>query len=216
MGKSALLGAWAVERSAVRHFAQEGDLATCGAAQILENLCLQLAKRSGSHWQPPPEASPRTLRAEFDSLLASAAEQGAVDIVLDGLDEDARASRLASGRQASEMVLPWLPDPSGLPPGVALVVSTRPELLDDPCFRSKLGRDKAEHVVLGRLAADEVRAVLFGVHSKYEVLDSPGYVEVVVARSEGSPLYLRLLAEDLVEQRLPYGDTTTLPLGVVD
>src|SRR5262249_22524082 len=40
-------------------------------------------------------------------------------------------------------------------------------------------------------------------------------VEAIVRRSERSPLYLRMLCEDLAEHRLPFGEIERLPRGVV-
>src|SRR5262249_27119570 len=74
--------------------------------------------------------------------------------------------------------------------------------------------DRAEPLQLGRMSDDDVRALLYQVRSKYEVLDARAYVDAIVDRSEGSPLYLRMLLEDLSEGRLTFGQIQALPQGV--
>jgi hypothetical protein len=102
-----------------------------------------------------------------------------------------------------------------LPDGVRLVVSTRPELLEHSGFAAKFGADRCVQLEVGRLSDTDVRALLYQVRSKYVVLEAQQYLDAVLARSEGSPLYLRMLLEELVEGRRKFGDIDDLPRGVV-
>jgi hypothetical protein len=78
----------------------------------------------------------------------------------------------AQGIETTETVVNWLPDPSLLPDGARLVLSTLPELLEHFALAAKFGQDKAERLELSRMTNAEVRALLFQVRSKYEVLEA--------------------------------------------
>lgn len=219
MGKSGLLARWAEQRGAVRHFMREGDAATYDVARVFENLGLQVAERYGVLWERPSMPEPHEYRKAFLDTLAKASEKtrggadGGVLLIIDGLDEAARSIGHVQG--VGEGIVAWLPDPVMLPDGVRVVLSTRPELLDRPTFVAKYGRDKAEWVEIGRMSDADVRALLFQVRSKYEVLEAGEYVDAIVERSAGSPLYLRMLVEDLEEGRLTFGQVESLPSGVI-
>jgi hypothetical protein len=215
MGKSALLSRWAADRAAIRHFVREGDAATYEPARVFENLALQLAARFQLPWKTPSSPEPAAYRQAFEEMLGDAAGKSSVIVVIDGLDEAVRATAHGQGAESSRSVLDWLPDPLTLPERARLVVSTRPDLLAHPAFASKFGSDKAQRLDLDRLTDADVRALLFQVRSKYEVLEAHHYLDAIVERSEGSPLYLRMLLEDLAEGRLAFGEVEALPRGLV-
>jgi WD40 repeat protein len=217
MGKSALLAKWADENNAARHFIREGDVVTYDAARVFENLGLQLAERFEVQWKTPQQMEAFAYRQAFEEVLKAAAEQagGQVVVVVDGLDEAVRALAKGRGIEIAQTIVDYLPDTALLPEGVRLIVSTRPELLEHSAFAAKFGEDKAEHLKPGRLTDADVRALLFQVRSKYEVLESEAYVDAIVERSEGSPLYLRMLLEELSEGHLTFGQIEMLPRGVV-
>jgi tetratricopeptide (TPR) repeat protein len=215
MGKSALLARWAEEHQALRHFLREGDALTYEPVHLFENLALQLSEKFGVAWQAPDRPDPAAFRAAFEETLRNAAAKGPVVLVLDGLDEAVRAQSRGRGMESVATLLDWLPEPAFLPEGVRWILSTRPELLEHGAFRAKFGRDKAAHLELGRMSDEEVRALLYQVRSKYEVLGREDYVQAVVQRSEGNPLYLRMLLEDIAEGRITFGEVEQLPRGVI-
>ena len=94
-------------------------------------------------------------------------------------------------------------------------MSTRPELLKHRAFAAKFGQDKATWMELGKLSDADVRALLYQVRSKYDVLQAGEYVDAITRRSDGNPLYLRMLLEDLEEGRLTFGQIDILPTGLV-
>ncbi|MFN8521690.1 MAG: NACHT domain-containing protein [Chloroflexota bacterium] len=213
LGKSALLAKWADTHGAVRHFIREGDAATYDALRVFENLGRQVSERCTVPWQPPAQLEPAAYRRAFDETLTAAVTKGPVVLVVDGLDEAVRSGSRGRGTEGAQTIVDWLPDPGLLPEGARLIVSTRPELLEHAGFAAKYGQDKAEHLVLDRLSDADVRALLYQVRSKYEVLDAPEYVEAVVVRSEGNSLYLRMLLDDLAEGRVTFGQSDLLPFG---
>jgi hypothetical protein len=218
MGKSALLATWAAQQRAIRHFIREGDAQTYDVLRIFENLGRQLSEQYNVAWESPRTPDPVDYRRAFETTLDRAAQAASSPIVLviDGLDEAVRAGNADQDRGARQTIVDWLPEPTMLPDGVRLILSTRPELLEHAAFAAKFDRDKADRLEPGRLTDIEVRAILYQIWSKYEVLAAPDYVDAIVQRSEGSPLYLRMLVEDLIEGRMTFGEIATLPQGVTD
>jgi hypothetical protein len=79
-----------------------------------------------------------------------------------------------------------------------------------------MSRD-AEHrqeMRLGPLGRGEVRALLHDVVDKYDPNLSSEYIDAVLDRSEGNPLYLRLLCEQLFVGQRHLGDMGSLPRQV--
>lgn len=215
MGKSALLARWADERQAIRHFLREGDVATYEPVQVFKNLSLQLSEKFGIPWKAPDQLDPVAYRAAFDQTLQEAVKKGQVILVIDGLDEGVRAQAKGKAMETVQTLVDWLPEPAFIPEGVRMILSTRPELLEHRSFGAKFGEDKAEHLLLGRMTDEDVRALLYQVRSKYDVLERPEYVQAIVERSEGNPLYLRMLLEDMAEGRIAFGNIEQLPKGVI-
>jgi len=217
MGKTALLARWSqdyAEQTAV-HFLREGDAATTDPAAVLESLARQVSARLKKTWQATVAREPADLRKRLVGLLQEAGDKRvALTLVIDGLDEAVRSSS-TGGRSGEQTVLEWLPAPEILPVTTRLVLTTRPELLDHPSFKAKFGTDKAQHHDLQRLSPAEIRALLYQVRSKYEVLKAAAYLDTIVARSEGNPLYVTLLMEDLAEERQIFGDVESLPTGLI-
>lgn len=217
VGKSTLLAKWASDHQAIRHFIREGDAGTYKPISVFGNLIRQLRERFGVEPLSSPQPDPLAYRQAFSEVLQAATNVTGepVVIVVDGLDEAARSAFYSSERDSDLSIVDYLPDPSQLPNGVCLLVSTRPALLDHSAFAAKFERDKAKRLTLGKLTEIEVRALLYQVRSKYDVLAAPEYVEAVVKQSEGNPLYLKMLVEDLAERQLVFGQTDALPTGVV-
>jgi WD40 repeat protein len=215
-GKTALLAQWAKKEVSARHFIREGDPATEEPAAIFENIGLQLAKTYSLEWKRPPSTNVADYRAEFERILTevSAKSNAPIVIQLDGLDEAERTARASKPGKAAKTILDWLPDPTLLPSNIRWIFSIRPELLDDPDFAAKFGTDKAEHLVLPKMTAGDVRSLLHKVCRWQEVFNAAKQVEKIVERSEGSPLYLRMLIEDLANRRITLGQVDQLPSGI--
>jgi tetratricopeptide (TPR) repeat protein len=226
-GKSALLAKWTEtlaknlrsagsepSQGSARHFIRDGDAATYDTNHIFENLALQLSEQYQVKWKPLNTPETHEYRQAFMETLQAAADKAdrPVLVVIDGLDEAERA--LKRQDRYGQTIVTWLPEPMLLPDNVRLILATRPELLDHRDFSAKFDRDKAERLELGKMTDNDVCALLSQVRSKYDVLDAPEYVEAIVERSEGSPLYLRMLLEDLSEGRITFGEIETLPKGV--
>jgi WD40 repeat protein len=216
VGKTSLLAAWTKKETCFRHFIREADAATYEPARIFENLGLQLARVHHLEWSRPISGHVADLLNEFRRLLTGAAAKARspILILIDGLDEAERAALRSSPTGRVKTLIDWLPSPETLPRNVYLILSTRPELAQSKTFVAKFGADKADTLPLGRLSEDDVRAMLYQVCNWYEVSASPHLVKTVLEKSEGSPIYVRLLVEDLAGGSIRLADIDRLPRGV--
>ncbi len=117
-------------------------------------------------------------------------------ILLDGLDEAVEAG----GSDNLERLVAGMP--KTMPEGVLMLLSSRSRHELRECFNHLDPAQRAE-LEVPPMSADETRALLYQVLPKYAVVDRPDYVEGVVSRSAGLPLFLHLLAEDLRAGLLP-------------
>lgn len=214
-GKSALVARWLEQQPAARHFIRSGDVSTSHPRYIFENFTLQLCEHYHLEFTRPSLPETKDYYRIFMDTLTLASEKSPdskVLLALDGVDEATRLPH--SGQDETGTILDWLPEPSQLPENVCMVLACRTELLDYPAFAAKFDHDKAAILQIGRMQDEDVRALLSEIHSKYDVLDSEEYIKTIVAHSEGSPLYLRMLLHDLNEERLIFGNSEILPVGV--
>jgi WD40 repeat protein len=218
LGKTALLAQWAKQEFSLRHFIREGDPATEEPAAIFENLGLQLAAAYQLKWMRPANRTPADHRAEFDRLLLLASKTASAPIVIqiDGLDEAERTMRAAKAGRDNRTITDWLPEASAIPMSVRWILSTRSKAVSQPNFMAKFGTDKAEHLYLRGLSDANVRELLLQVCSWQEVLVADRQIEEIVRRSQGHPLYLRMVIEDIAAGRLSLARIDALPSGVKD
>jgi hypothetical protein len=216
VGKTSLLAEWTKKEMCFRHFIREGDAATYEPSRIFENLGLQLAKVYSLEWHRPTSGQILDSLNEFRRLLTEAATKAKspILILIDGLDEAERAVLGAPAGKALKTLVDWLPSPESLPYNTRWIFSTRPELTLNQTFAMKFGADKTERLPLGRLTENDVRAMLYQVCNWYEVASSPELIKAILEKSEGSPIYIRLLVEDLAAGNIKLGDIGRLPAGI--
>lgn len=204
-GKSALL-AEALRRAqadwAGAEFVSRFVGATAASSDIrslLRGVCRELARRSGEDQTAVP-ATYQELTGDLRDRLSAAGARGRLVVFLDSLDQ------LAATPGARE--LGWLPAP--LPPGVRMVVSTRPE-----DTLTALETRGAPVVRLGPLGSGEGRELLRRWMQEAHRTLEPAQEDEVLAKfaaSEGNPLYLRLAFEEA--RRWRSGDREELAVGV--
>ncbi len=216
IGKTSLLAQFGKKEASLRHFIREGDAGTAEPTVLFENLGVQLASTYKLEWKRPPTLAIPAYRAEFDRLLKEAAQKANSPIVvqIDGLDEGERTSVSRKPGKGGDSIIKCLPDPALAPANVQWILSARPEVLAGPDFAAKFQTDKAEHLTLHGLRADEIRALLFLVCRWQEIIVAGDKVNFILERSEGSPLYLRLLLEDLALGRISLSRLDKIPVGV--
>ncbi|MCB1144343.1 MAG: ATP-binding protein [Leptospiraceae bacterium] len=119
-------------------------------------------------------------------------------LFLDGLDE------------ANEGFLRYLPTERYK--NILVVFSTREvPITKEVYLRILLNKDELRLEGLGR---DVIRALLYDVVDKYEIKKE--YIDGILMKSEGNPLYLKLLLNSLAEKEKKVNDLSALPKGVYD
>jgi hypothetical protein len=69
---------------------------------------------------------------------------------------------------------------------------------------------------LSGLGREDIRALIYEVANKYELERESAWIEAVQLRSQGNPLYLKLLCDALANGGVPLNDIAALPAGVDD
>jgi len=104
--------------------------------------------------------------------------------------------------------------PLEAPDKVSLVYSSReiPEVRAR--IWTKLDRERRSEFTVLRLGKGEVRALLYDFVNKYRMTEA--YLEQVIIKSQGNPLYLKLLCQGLEQGAYRLNDLKGLPKEVAD
>lgn len=192
-------GATALRVHPVAYFIRRGERNTDNADTLLTSLNLRLEqwRRTGI---PPGEATAEKaarLHERLEAINKGLGENERLLLLVDGLDEGADAPDL----------LDCLP--KSLPPRVLVLYASRHQ----PQVRNRvflaLDRERRQELALTGLTAEDARAILAEHVSKYDL--HPDYLQEVARRSQGNPLYLKLLAQGLARGDYRLNDSTALP-----
>ena len=77
-------------------------------------------------------------------------------------------------------------------------------------------REKRSEFQVTPLSQNDIRALLYEVVSKYDQGLTPAYIEAIAQRSQGNPLYLKLLCDQLSAGAQTVGDIDQLPKEMAD
>jgi hypothetical protein len=104
--------------------------------------------------------------------------------------------------------------PLEAPEKISLVYSSReiPEVRAR--IWTKLDRERRSEFTVQRLGKGEVRALLYDFVNKYKMTED--YLEQVIVKSQGNPLYLKLLCQGLEQGAYRLNDLKALPKEVAD
>lgn len=117
-----------------------------------------------------------------------------VVLILDGIDElDTQLQRILLSTELQHI----------------LVVYTSRKTPQTTSFYDSLPIEHTKSLELGGLRKEDVRALLYEVVNKYELEQE--YVETVVTKSQGNPLYLKLLCDALLNKEITINDERQLP-----
>lgn len=119
-------------------------------------------------------------------------------LVLDGLDE---------AENTDDPLLSLLPRESR--PYIHVLYGARPTQFLKHTFYDELDREHRAEFHLTGLGVADTRALMYGTIDKYRI--EPGWIAAVMQRSEGNPLYLRLLCQGLADGSYRLGDEVGLP-----
>jgi hypothetical protein len=217
LGKTALMAQLVKTRGCVHHF-NVTSLDIRSPRQFVENICGQLIVKYGLEPTPSP-AAPADLGGYLSATLdAAAAARGDEPVVLlvDAVDE-ATDDGLPAG--ANRLFLP-----RDLPPGVFIVLTSRPladyRLVVERLRLVPLREDSednqrdVEDYIRGFVARHEDAMV--AAIADWDVAEDE-FVRTLQQRSEGNFMYLKHVLPDLRDRRLDkqsIGDVYSLPAGI--
>lgn len=185
-------------------FIRRGTNATAG--QLFDGLNQRLDAQFDT--RHPLGSTDLERRAHFDARLreisanlverAAAGREERLLLVIDGLDE-------AAG--TDDPLLSLLPRASL--PCVRVLYGARPTQSLKHAFYDELDREHRAEIELRGLGREDTRALLYAHVDKYRLDDA--WFDGVQTRSEGNPLYLRLLCQGLQDGVYRLGDALSLP-----
>lgn len=79
---------------------------------------------------------------------------------------------------------------------ILVVYSTR-MIGEVDAFYRKIPAGEKERMILDGLTSNDIRGLLYKVTNKYDVINNPDYVDTILKKSSGNPLYLKLLSQEL-------------------
>ncbi len=180
------------------------DQRTDDSLFLLENLNARIEERYrtgvplGATRREMADLLGQRLRAVADKLGA----HQRLLLCIDGLDEGADAEGLLESL------------PLRLPEGILIIYASRPHPRVRDLVYEHLDREQRQEMPLAGLELGDVRALLYDYVSKYALHQD--YVEAVAKRSEGNPLYLKLLCEGLSAGDYRLNDIDRLPKKMQD
>ena len=221
IGKTTLLGKWAIQNDYIRHFFRENTDKWQDPVWFFENLSNQLSTKYKLDWSKPKDVNERTYENIFSDLLRKAAEKEdrqrkPLVFVIDGLDEAERFLQQSGLESNPRTILNWLPSADSIPSNVKIIISARRSSLKEKTIQLKYPLRIAERIELTAMSENNVRALLFKGYSRYEIIDHPEYIKQVWQKSEGNPLYIKFLLDDLISGDISFGDISKLPNGIYD
>ncbi|WP_297511124.1 NACHT domain-containing protein, partial [Flavobacterium sp.] len=87
---------------------------------------------------------------------------------------------------------------------------------DIEAFWTELPVEHHQPLLLTGLSKNDIRALLYEVGNKYEIEKDSAWIDTVEKRSEGNPLYLKLLCNAIENGSIPYNDPKALPTEIND
>jgi len=87
---------------------------------------------------------------------------------------------------------------------------------DIEAFWTELPVENHQPLLLTGLSKNDIRALLYEVGNKYEIEKDSAWIDTVEKRSEGNPLYLKLLCNAIENGSIPYNDPKALPTEIND
>jgi hypothetical protein len=78
-------------------------------------------------------------------------------------------------------------------------------------FWSELPIEQHEKILLNGLGKNDIRALLYEVSNKYLIEKDSAWIDAIEKRSEGNPLYLKLLCNAIENGSITMNDPTALP-----
>ena len=190
----------------VEYFIRRGTNAT--ASQLFDsvNQRLDAIVKTGHPLGSTDQERKKHFDARLRDISKALVERAALGhaecllLVIDGLDE----------APAEDPLLSFLP--RGSLPHVRVLYGARPTAWLKHSFYDSLDREHRKEMELGGMERADTRALLDAHVDKYGFDDR--WLDVVLERSQGNALYLRLLCQGLQDGVYRLGDAVALPVDV--
>ncbi|MCJ7481761.1 MAG: hypothetical protein MUO31_02225 [Thermodesulfovibrionales bacterium] len=127
-------------------------------------------------------------------------------------DNPAPAMLLVDGLDEHPELRKYIPESRGW---LKIMISSRRQPEVEGWARER-DRERSSSLELGPLSGNDVRALLYDVVDKYQEGFTAEYVQAVIERSEGNPLYLKLLCDQLFSAGGQVGSVREIPARMTD
>ena len=167
---------------------------------LLDNLSVRIEQKFKAGI-PAGNSTADKFNGLMERLKVAGEQMGENDrliLFIDGLDEGETQPGLLENL------------PTEAPKGVIIIYASRQNPRVTDVVYNRLDREAHDETSLDGLKTGDIRALLYEYVNKYDL--QSGYVEAIANRSEGNPLYLKLLCQGLERNDYTLNDSSGLPL----
>ena len=186
----------------VEYFIRRGSTETI--ADLFDKLSQRLDFRFGLKMELGKTDEERRLlfQTRLSLISKQLKEEERLLLIIDGLDE----------AKAGDPMLTYLPKQQV--DKILILYGSRPQQAIKFSFYDSLDREYRTEFDLGALSLADIRAVLMEHVNKYDL--SQKYIESVLHKSEGNPLYLKFLCRGLEQKIYQLNKSSDLPKGMTE
>lgn len=169
------------------------------AADLFDKLAQRLDFRFGLKMElgKTDEERRSLFQTRLSLISKQLKEEERLLLIIDGLDE----------AKAGDPMLNFLPKQQV--DKILILYGSRPQQAIKFSFYDSLDREYRTEFDLGALSLKDIRAILMEHVNKYDLL--PEYIESVLDKSQGNPLYLKLLCRGLEQKIYQLNKSLSLP-----
>jgi hypothetical protein len=180
------------------------DMGSNKTEDMINYLLLRLDKNFKLNYKPGRTIKEQNenLRSFLQEISGKIPETERVVLVIDGLDEAVEVPELLDA-------LPRI-----LPDKILAIYSSRRNQEVERIVYDNLDRENRSKTSLCGLSIEDTRAILYEYTNKYKL--DPEYVETIVKKSEGNPLFIKLLCLGLENRDYKLNDIINLPGNLND
>ena len=184
----------------LEYFLRRGDSDT--ATSLFDSFCQRLDYKFKIKMEVGTTDQQRKelFTKRLDHVSAKMKEDEKLLLIIDGLDE----------AKEGDPLLGLLP--KELPNNVFIIYGSRPQPAIKYSFYESLNRDYKQQLDLIGLTIADIRSIMMKYVNKY--LLSQDYIQAVLNKSDGNPLYLNFLCRGLERKEYALNDATILPNGM--
>ncbi len=180
------------------------DMKSNNTEDLLNYLLIRLSRHFKISYQAGRsiKEQEKALEQMLDAVSAKMSENERLVVVIDGLDEAVEVPDLLSvlPKKSREKIL--------------IIYSSRPNPVVEHKVYDDLSRENRKSMTLGGLSVEDTRAFLYEYVDKYQLKNE--YIETLVEKSEGNPLFIKLICLGLERNEYTLNDTLAIPEGIAE